>query len=250
MKTSADGDWYFSRDGQQSGPLTYANLKEKADEGILRPRSDLVWKEGMADWIPIGEVDGLFERLEASSPPPSPEFGPPPVLSDDDGLHPNHFGGCRRRSYIFVHLILPGLFAWLLTVANSTLSDSISPTIIGQVGKFGPLVLVLVIIYVGIQRFANLGMSRWWYLGHFVPILNLWTGYRSFACPEGYAAHKQMDGVGVFLAILYWLSLIFVIAVVVLVSAVLAGAAGSPEIQQHVKELMEQLRTQTQTIPK
>ena len=51
-------------------------------------------------------------------------------------------------------------------------------------------------------------MSRWWVLAVFAPILNLWVGYRCFACPPGYAYHKKLDGAGVALAILYWLVLL------------------------------------------
>lgn len=252
MKISADGVWYFSRDGQQSGPLTYADLKEKADEGVLKPRSDLVWKEGMPDWAPIGEVDGLFERHEVAPPPPEPDAADLQAVlgGEDSHAHQHAFGGSRRRSYLFVHLILPALLVFLLNAAKTTFAEAVPAGIVAQAEKFGPIALAILTIYIGIQRFANLGMSRWWYLGHFVPFLNLWTAYRSFACPEGYAVHKQMDGAGVFLAILYWLFLLAMVAIVTAVVAILAGAAGSPEFQQQLKDILAEFQTQTQAAPK
>ncbi len=252
MKISGDGVWYFSRDGQQSGPLTYADLKAKADEGVLKPRTDLVWKEGMADWAPIGEVDGLFERHEMAPPPPEPDAATLDAIltAGDPDVSQRSFGGSRRRSYLFTLFILPALLVFLFNAAKTSFPTVLTPEIITQVEKFGPIVLLLLTIYIGIQRFANLGMSPWWFLGSFVPLLNIWTGYRCFACPEGYAVHKRMDGAGIFLAILYWAALIFVVAAVAVIVAVLAGAAGSPEFQQQFKDALEQFRTQTQAAPK
>jgi len=249
----SSGDaWYFSRDGQQSGPLTYADLKEKADEGLLKPRTDLAWKEGMTDWVQVGQIDGLFERREVVLPPPEPDAASlEAVLTEGDSQYGlGTFGGCRRRSFIFVHLILPALLGFLLAAARTSFAGVVSPEILDQAEKFAPVVLLILMVYTGIQRFANLGMSRWWYLGHLVPFLSIWTTYRSFACPEGYAVHKQMDGIGIFLAILYWLSLLAVIAIITIFIAVAGGAAGSPEVQQQLKDFMEQLQTQTQAAPK
>ena len=65
-----------------------------------------------------------------------------------------------------------------------------------------------------------------------MPILNFWVGYRCFACPAGYAYHKKLDGVGIFLAIVYWLMIAVVLLAVAAVIAVLLGAVGSPELQQ------------------
>jgi hypothetical protein len=65
--------WFVSRDGQRQGPLTSQQLKAAADAGQLSP-SDLVWKEGLAEWAKASGVRGLF----ASSPPPIAP-SPPPI---------------------------------------------------------------------------------------------------------------------------------------------------------------------------
>jgi len=247
MNQSVDGAWYFSRDGQQSGPLTYVELKEKADEGLLKPRTDLVWKEGLAEWKPVGEIEGLFERRDA--PVSLGGDASAAVLTGyehDAAVHDGEWPGARRRSYLFVMLLLPFLAGFLYGTAKATFPTALTPQLWGMIEQFGPLVLAVIVIIVGLQRFANLGMSRWWYLGHFVPFLNLWTGYRCFACPEGYAVHKQMDGVGIFLAIIYWLMIVAAIAAVAFVIAIFAGATGSPEIQQQFKDALETLRTQAE----
>jgi uncharacterized membrane protein YhaH (DUF805 family) len=101
-------------------------------------------------------------------------------------------------------------------------------------------------VSLALRRFANLGMSGWWLLGSLVPILNWWVGYRLFACPPGYAMHKKMDGAGIALAILYWLGVALGLAVFALFVVVLIGAAGSPEFQQKLKEVIAEIARQSQ----
>jgi hypothetical protein len=78
-------------------------------------------------------------------------------------------------------------------------------------------------------------MSRWWFLGNFVPLLNFWVGYRTFACPAGYAYHKKLDGAGIFLAIVYWLMILLVIVSIAVAVAILLGAIGDPELRQQIE---------------
>ena len=96
-----------------------------------------------------------------------------------------------------------------------------------------------------VRRLINLGLSGWWSLGYFVPLLNLWLGYRCFACPGGYAYHKKLDAAGVFLAIVYWLMLAFVVSSIAFTGAVLFGKLGSPELRQQVREAYEKSAEQT-----
>ena len=106
------------------------------------------------------------------------------------------------------------------------------------------LVPLIFLIYIGLNRLLNLGMSRWWFLGHFVPLLNFWVGYRSFACPAGYAYHKKMDGVGIALAILYWLAIVAGLLAFAALIAVVFGAAGSPELKQQMLDLLNEATKQ------
>jgi len=65
--------WFFTRDGQQYGPLTALELKKFAKDGRLLP-TDLLWKEGMPTWVPASSAKGLFV-----SPPPMETVGLPTV---------------------------------------------------------------------------------------------------------------------------------------------------------------------------
>jgi hypothetical protein len=51
--------WYYARDGAQSGPVDDAALRQLASTGGLAP-ADLVWKEGMAEWVPASRIKALF----------------------------------------------------------------------------------------------------------------------------------------------------------------------------------------------
>jgi len=51
-------EWYYTKSGQQQGPVNGGELKRLASSGQIAP-TDLVWHEGMADWKPGSEVKGL-----------------------------------------------------------------------------------------------------------------------------------------------------------------------------------------------
>ena len=71
-------DWFCSRDGQQVGPISSAQLKALAANGQLRP-SDLVWNEGMANWVEASKTKGLFPDFPPS-PPPIPQMRAPAAV--------------------------------------------------------------------------------------------------------------------------------------------------------------------------
>ncbi|MGQ9576817.1 MAG: DUF4339 domain-containing protein [Thermoguttaceae bacterium] len=68
--------WYYWRGGQQFGPVSSAELKRLADQKDLAPEA-LVWREGMAQWVPARSVRGLFEG-EAALPKATPLSETPP----------------------------------------------------------------------------------------------------------------------------------------------------------------------------
>jgi hypothetical protein len=64
--------WYYACQGQQVGPVSPEQLRQAAATGQL-PATGLVWKQGMADWVPAQKVRGLFP----SAVPTSPDTPPP-----------------------------------------------------------------------------------------------------------------------------------------------------------------------------
>ena len=236
--------WFYSRDGEKRGPVSFTDLQEMAKDASLNPRHDVVWRQGMEAWKPAGEVEGLFKRRIAE-PPEVPvqtlatPYEPPVQESREQQMVKiEDWPGARRRSYLFVILVLPILMnlaaAWGAVMLNEQFGGEIAG-IIALVAMVLPLVFW---IYISLQRFVNVGMSRWWFLGNFVPFLNIWVGYRCFACPGGYAYHKKLDGPGIFLAIIYWLMVALGLLAIAAIIAVLLGAAGSPEFREQIEEVL------------
>jgi uncharacterized membrane protein YhaH (DUF805 family) len=146
--------------------------------------------------------------------------------------------GARRRSFILVNLFFPVLWAFGFTAVTPFLTTQFGPEMMKVIAPASNIVPFFVALVISLQRLVNLGMSRWWYLGNFIPILNFWVGYRCFACPAGYAFHKKLDGAGIFLAILYWLMIVVVILMIAAVVAVMFGALGSPELREKLYDVL------------
>jgi ABC-type multidrug transport system fused ATPase/permease subunit len=65
-------DWFYAQSGQQSGPVTFDQLKELARGGGLTAK-DLVWTSTMKDWQSADKVEGLFNTVtQAQAPAPDP----------------------------------------------------------------------------------------------------------------------------------------------------------------------------------
>ena len=57
-------EWYYTTNNQQMGPISWDELRQLASTGLLQS-NDLVWKEGMVDWVKATTKDGLFsDRAE------------------------------------------------------------------------------------------------------------------------------------------------------------------------------------------
>jgi GYF domain 2 len=58
-----NAEWFYSVGDTRQGPVTEEELKRLAADGKLQ-RSDLVWKDGMKDWVEARSVEILFPRRE------------------------------------------------------------------------------------------------------------------------------------------------------------------------------------------
>lgn len=61
--------WYFMTQGKKRGPVDVARLKYLVLNGGLLP-TDVVWREGLSEWIPATQVEGLFPE---TAPQPQPD---------------------------------------------------------------------------------------------------------------------------------------------------------------------------------
>ncbi len=62
--------WYLARDDQQFGPYTLEQMKEFAREGRLLPQ-DLVWNEGLSEWVAASKIPELFGETKRTAPTPT-----------------------------------------------------------------------------------------------------------------------------------------------------------------------------------
>ena len=69
--------YYYVRSGQQFGPVSSGKLKELAAAGQLAP-GDLIWKQGLPDWVSATKFAGLFSA-EIASPEHVPTPAQPPI---------------------------------------------------------------------------------------------------------------------------------------------------------------------------
>lgn len=74
--------WYYSKGKQQNGPVPLEDLVRLVGTGAVTP-TDLVWREGMTDWLPVAQVPEL-----ASSPALVSEMARPSIPAGTQPLNP------------------------------------------------------------------------------------------------------------------------------------------------------------------
>ena len=233
--------WFFSTGGERFGPVGFDYLLELAQRGGLDPRNDLVWSTCLNDWEPAGEVEGLFERRAVRKGDASLEGSQSLAQTGDFTVTPipkGHFPGTGRASYVMGSLVLPVLLVigWQFAV------PFMKPYAPEAYAGYLPLVVWplagLMALVSALNRFHNLGMTRWWFLGFAIPVLNLWLGFRCLACPAGYASRKKLDGMGKLVAILYWAA---VFGGIGLLAAGMVGALGELKDSGIISDISRQI---------
>ncbi|MDB4816971.1 GYF domain-containing protein [bacterium] len=61
-------EWYYGQGGQQAGPIDEATMRSRIAAGQVGP-ADLVWREGMAEWLPLAQVAELASASAADASP-------------------------------------------------------------------------------------------------------------------------------------------------------------------------------------
>lgn len=164
-------EWYYSHGGQQHGPISEAEIHDLIGQGQLQ-RGDLVWRAGMDNWHPAGEVPELFPPASAPPaappapgvvpPPMAPAVSPPPHRVPAAYAGPNFFQRLRPDGIVmagsgillFISLLLPwysldlGPFGGGATLGIASLG-----------GMFKLLLTAGILTSVFLQRFAA-GVDR------------------------------------------------------------------------------------------
>ena len=88
--------WYYEHNDQQSGPVSKEQIIELLNSGQISA-SSLVWKDGMPEWVALGQV-GEFQAVstienDLSTPASSPYEAPKTPVTRVPTMH----GGSRQN---------------------------------------------------------------------------------------------------------------------------------------------------------
>lgn len=153
-------EWYYARSGQQNGPISFAHLVDLARNGTLDRSKDLVWTATMKDWLPAGQVPGLFDHpsTEASSAESSPlaEISPGSETLDVMACIKRGFELTKRHFGIIFLVIL----AYMSIAIASNLILKLLDVVLGLSHQFkngSPLNIALTQVC---SIFLSLGVTR------------------------------------------------------------------------------------------
>ena len=178
-------EWFYAKGGQQSGPVSFEQLRDLARSGGLDPEKDMAWTSGMKDWQPVGRIDGLFAAAQESAPPADPAnpYAAPqsawnePVAAASGGLEeimpgsdPIDVGACVKRGFEltkrhFGTIFLVGLTYFVVTIVASMVIGMIAG--VGAAGTSGDaqtanlaIVIITQVLSQVLSIFLSLGLVR------------------------------------------------------------------------------------------
>ncbi|GEM_PF-919919 len=261
--------WHYTdQSGQQAGPIPTDELLQLIASKSV-PLTAMAWKEGMANWKPVSQIEEL--QAGTSTPPPSPDPVPnpaptqapgniqepnqnpinpyetPQVPTDEEFYaaareQPNGYGGIGRLAYFLLsigHSIAIQFIAFVLNFSSFTESNEPSLLI-----AFGLLTVSTVIsFYLLFSRFKNIGMSRWWTLGLVVPILNIFVSIWLISRQEGWVETRKLDGPGKIVAWIFGILITLIVTLTLISVLFFASSAykkASDEAEQRLKTQQEQ----------
>lgn len=69
--------WYYNEGSERRGPVSQEELQSLIAQGLVGP-DNLVWREGMANWVRAGGVPELASLFMPAAEAPAPEIPQPP----------------------------------------------------------------------------------------------------------------------------------------------------------------------------
>ena len=102
--------WYYSKNSMQLGPVEQAELLAKISSGEIL-RSDMVWRDGMPDWVPASSVPelGLSAPAVPSLPPQAGYAAAPYAPPSQASMHPSSM---MIPNYLWQSIVVTILCCW------------------------------------------------------------------------------------------------------------------------------------------
>jgi hypothetical protein len=103
--------YHIAKDGKQTGPIDEETVRQQIATGTLH-QSDLCWREGMADWQPIGTLPNF--AVKTAAPPPFP-VRPSPRTSRTEATTscPHQLTTFPVAVAVLLHFVTFGIFTLL-----------------------------------------------------------------------------------------------------------------------------------------
>ena len=186
--------WYFTSESSTIGPISQSLLNSLVAANELNENA-LVWSEGMQSWEPISvyfampiSVKSKVDYQNILTDPnitaiAAPNSSSQPILQSSPKAI-KQFGGISRTKYF-------GIIFGLLVV------NVIALGVVSEASKnITTLFFNLCYIIPAFLRLKNTGMNPWWSLISFIPLVNLYIGFRCLVCQQGYSETKKLDAAG------------------------------------------------------
>lgn len=120
--------WHYERDGQPVGPISELDITNLTKTGQIADDT-LVWRNGMAEWTPLGETD-LREFIQdplppiSSSPPPMTPSGGrgsarPVEIGDNGGTYESASWGRRVLAMILDSIFLAIMLVIVISIVGN-----------------------------------------------------------------------------------------------------------------------------------
>ena len=116
-------NYYVTREGQQYGPYTLADLQRYLAQGSIQP-GDLARSEGMEQWLPVAQIVG---NISVPQPPPPVNYGQVPVYSQMPGAGQGAVAagaplppGLHWALVLLFAILTCGIFSWIWMFVQAT----------------------------------------------------------------------------------------------------------------------------------
>lgn len=143
--------WFIVVEGQRLGPMSDQDLMAWAQSGRMRP-SDLVWRDGMPEWVPAGQVPQIAHAVGQAVTPAASGFDDPIVRAL---LPVGRSGWAIAAGYLglFSLLVIPAPFALICgilavrDIRQNPQKHGMGRAVFGIVlGGLGTLAILLILV--------------------------------------------------------------------------------------------------------
>ena len=123
--------WYYLKQGQNVGPYNQAQFQQLITSGQIKPQ-DLIWRAGMAQWLPVQSVPEFAGVISKTSQPSAPQPSSPHVSTQPQPQTIAPQRSAAPKAQPMVQVGSTGLSSQLMQVVSK-------PVFFGLLGALGCL---------------------------------------------------------------------------------------------------------------